>query len=661
MRSMPRCLAALPFIAFILGLSAGTAQAEDWRPVTREELAMQAEPAAPGAPAVYLYRQIDRDDVKGREVVYEQVKILTAEGRKYGDIEISYNGRRESIRQIEARTIRPDGSIVPFDGKVYEKPIVESTGARLLLKTFTMPEAEVGSVVEYRYLRLQADTEYIYDSRWVLSAGLFTRYAKFSLQPSQYFPIVWNWPHGLPAETTPPKSDQTPIRMEARNIPAAVTEEYMPPEDEMKFRVNFVYVSNFTPVKDPETFWRSIAKDRYGRIHSFVDKERAMKEAVATIVAPSDDTDTKLRKIYARCQTLRNTALERERTQQEREREKIRAATSVVDVWKNGYGDGIEIAWLFLGLVRAAGIEADPVLVAPRDRYFFSSKLMDPTPLNSNVIDVKLDGKHLYLDPGVAYTPYGLLPWSETGVQGLRITKQGGEWVSMPYTRYDDSKVLRKAELKLTDQGALEGRVTYTFTGLEAQWRRAAEHEEDDAERREFLENGVKRDVPTGVDVKLLNQPEWRRSDVDLVAEFELRVPGYASPAGGRTLFPVGLFSSTTRGIFKSETRVNPLYFQFPSLQSDDITVALPAGWKVDSLPRARRRDLGKVAFTLYGDDRGDSLRLRRDLARNMVFLPETSYNEIRQFFQFIQAGDEEQVVLSRGTPPAPLSPQGRR
>ena len=35
--------------------------AEDWQPVTPEELKMTSEPAAPGAPAIYLYRQVDRD------------------------------------------------------------------------------------------------------------------------------------------------------------------------------------------------------------------------------------------------------------------------------------------------------------------------------------------------------------------------------------------------------------------------------------------------------------------------------------------------------------------------------------------------------------------------------------------------------------------------
>ena len=38
------------------------AHAEDWLPVTPEELHLTEEPSAPKAAAIYLYRQVDRND-----------------------------------------------------------------------------------------------------------------------------------------------------------------------------------------------------------------------------------------------------------------------------------------------------------------------------------------------------------------------------------------------------------------------------------------------------------------------------------------------------------------------------------------------------------------------------------------------------------------------
>lgn len=63
---------------------------DDWLPITPEELKMTSEPNAPGAPAIFLYRQVDRKDL-GRantEYNYARIKILTEEGRNYANVVI---------------------------------------------------------------------------------------------------------------------------------------------------------------------------------------------------------------------------------------------------------------------------------------------------------------------------------------------------------------------------------------------------------------------------------------------------------------------------------------------------------------------------------------------------------------------------------------------
>src|ERR1700675_355976 len=88
------------------------ARAEDWLPISPDELKMTSEPKAMGAPAIFLYRQVDRDDNGPSEAVYARIKILTEEGRKYADVEIPFDKAKESVRGIQARTIPPDGGIV---------------------------------------------------------------------------------------------------------------------------------------------------------------------------------------------------------------------------------------------------------------------------------------------------------------------------------------------------------------------------------------------------------------------------------------------------------------------------------------------------------------------------------------------------------------------
>ncbi|HKT23443.1 MAG TPA: hypothetical protein VJR04_02500, partial [Terriglobales bacterium] len=93
-------------------------------PVTAEELKMTSEPLAPGAPAIILYRQVDRDDRgnTAHENDFVRIKILTEEGRKYADVEIPFDrSSGNNVVGIKARTIRPDGSVVDYGGKVYDK------------------------------------------------------------------------------------------------------------------------------------------------------------------------------------------------------------------------------------------------------------------------------------------------------------------------------------------------------------------------------------------------------------------------------------------------------------------------------------------------------------------------------------------------------------
>ena len=126
-----------------------------FQPPSADELKMTAEPKAPGAPAIILFRQVDRDDrgLTAHEDVYMRIKIFTEEGRKYADIEIPFWKNSGSIVNLHARTIEADGRIVNFSGKAFDKQIVKARGVKYMAKTFTMPDVQPGSILEYYYTK----------------------------------------------------------------------------------------------------------------------------------------------------------------------------------------------------------------------------------------------------------------------------------------------------------------------------------------------------------------------------------------------------------------------------------------------------------------------------------------------------------------------------
>lgn len=627
------------------------AGAVEFQPVSPEELKMTSEPLAPGAPAIILYRQVDRDDrgLTAHEDNYLRIKVLKEEGRKYADIEIPFfKGTGNNVVNIKARTIRPDGSIANFDGKIFEKYIVKAKGLKYMAKTFSLPDVQIGSIIEF-YYTIDLSEHYVYDSHWILSDELFTKAAKFSLKPytSSYATVNvrWRW-QGLPPGTVPPKEGPDHIiRLEVSNVPAFQTEDYMPPENEMKSRVDFTY--SFEALEnEPEKFWKKVGKRLNDGVEAFIGKRKAMEQAVAQIVAPGDPPEVKLQKIYARVQQLRNTSYEVRKSEQQQKREKEKEINNVEDLWKRGYGNGVQLTWLYLALVRAAGFEAYGVMASDRSNYFFNPNQMDDNQLNANVVLVKLDGKEIYADPGSAFTPLGLLPWAETGVQGLRLDKEGGTWVRTILPEPSASRVERKANLTLSETGDLEGKLTITFTGLEAKQRRVEERNEDEADRKKQLEDQAKEYIPAACEVDLTNKPDWAASSVPLVAEYDLKIPGWVSGAGRRALLAAGIFSATERNVFDHSTRVHPIYFEFPFENLDDVTIALPLGWQVGSLPPPKDYDGKSVFYSLKVENDKGTLHLKRKLTVDLLLIESKYYTALRDFFQAVRSGDEAQVVL---------------
>jgi hypothetical protein len=643
------CAAAVAMVSVALW-KADTVRADEWQPISQEELKMTSLPEAPGAPAVILYRQVDRDDGRTpHENTYVRIKILTEEGRKYANVEIPFLKSNGMIHGVKARSIRVDGSVAQFDGKVYEQTIVKVKGAKYLAKTFTLPDVQVGSIIEYHYTT-DFTEGYVYDSHWVLSDELFTKHAKFTLKPNSEFSLRWNWPLGLPNGTQPPKDENGTIRMESSNIPAFQVEDYMPPETTLKFRVDFIYSEDAVPEKDPVKFWKNFGKKQNDKVEGFANRKKAMEQAVQQTIGASDTAETKLQKIYARVQQVRNTSYEKEKTEQEQKRDKEKEAGNVEDVWKRGYGNGRQITWLFLGMARAAGFDASAVLVSRRNEYFFNNAVMNEYQLNDNVVIVKVDGKDKYFDPGTAFTPYGMLPWSETNVIGMKLSKDGGSWVEVPPNDSSLTKIERKADLKLDTEGSLSGKLMVTYFGTEAQALRVDQHLEDDTSKKKLLEDMVKETIPAAIEIELVNTPDWRSSSPSLVTEYNLKVPGWVAGAGKRALFPTGLFSSSEKNIFEHASRVYPVYFHYAFKKTDDITVEIPLGWKISSVAKPVQADAKAAEYSLKAEDKSGALHLTRMLRCDLMMVPKDSYGALRGFFQTVRTGDEEQVVLQPGS-----------
>jgi hypothetical protein len=348
--------------------------ADSWTQPTQEELKMTEEPAAPGAAAIYLYREERADDKLHGHNLYVRLKILTEKGKDYADVEIPYEGRSFTIRAVEGRTIHSDGTIIPFTGKPYDKMLEKTKTLKYKAKVFTLPDVQVGSILEYRY-ELAYDDNLVVAPEWYIQRPLYVRKASYHFIPSEH-ELVDAHGNGMPAmvaySALLPKGvtvqyapTQNTYTLNVEKIDAEPEEEHMPPMHSITYRVLFYY----SVVRNADDFWKTEGKYWSKNADKFMDSGK-LGAVAAQMTSPADTPRQKAEKIYAEVMKLENTSFTRGHGTEENKAEGIKTKTAA-DIWGAKRGDLDEIAMLYVALARAAGLKAWLAAVTDRDNGFF--------------------------------------------------------------------------------------------------------------------------------------------------------------------------------------------------------------------------------------------------------------------------------------------------
>ena len=645
------CRSGLLFLLFSLfAILLPAFAGDDWLPVSKEDLAMKDYAAIPGQHAVILYRKVERSDKDAWEKDYIRIKILDEEGKKFANVETESFQRQYTLDNLQARTIRPDGTIVPFNGKVFDKLVAKYKDYAVYSKSFSIPDVEVGSIIEYRYT-YHWDSHWIIDSSWMVQQELATRDADFSLNPwvptSSYdlnYPLSWLI-FFISQENQPKEDNKHVIRMTIHNVPPFEKEDYIPPENELRARVEFTYTEGTRPTSADE-YWNKFAVRWSKGTESYLDKKSEAQAEVASVVAASDAPEVKLRKLYAHVQKLRNLTYERSKSEKEAKTEKLKENKTAEDVLKHGYGNSNELNSAFVALARAAGFPATLIRVTERDRYFPHKEVWKIDRLNTEIAIVTLNGKQLYLDPGVPMCPFGYLPWEDTGVLGLIVDKNKALWGQTPQPTPEEAVERRIADMTLDREGTLAGTVTLSYEGREALRRRLISRDDDDAQRRKDLEKSFKNLVGTGATVELDKIDDWNAATDKFTVSAKVTLPGFAAATGKRIMLPISVFPAADNHPFTHARRVNPIYFRNPYQDIDEISIKLPDGLKAESVPQSRTvpTEFSELKLTTKQD--GGSLKIVREVTMNGYYFRPEFYPNLRAFLDKVKAVGDEQAVL---------------
>lgn len=632
-----------------------SAYSQDWLPVEPNDLALKDNPKQPDADAMVLYRQVDVDEQTSTVTEYVRVKIFTGEAaRKQGNIEIPYDkAEGESIESVHGRTIQPDGAITYFDGKTFDTEIARAPGIKDFAKTFAMPNVQPGCIIEFRYRHHYA-RRYL-GGEWQVQYDLYTRQARFSLKAAASPLNLRSSAYNLFVDNaTIERSSGDSYTLEIRDLPGIEDEPLMPSPKSLGASVEFYYEASGFKNESVDEFWKRIGKSWNVQIDQFLDKKRALDADLSQDVSVGDSAETKLRKLYSRVLKIRNLSLEEGRTLKEEKQEHVKPNNNVEDVLKHGYGNALDIDWVMIGLARAAGFEAAEIRVASKSSRTFNPQRRAVSDLTSPLVWVRADFKEYYLDPGSHYFAFGILPWDESGADGIRLTENGALMVKTPEAVLSNASTTRHVTLTIDPSIGASGELQVDFAGLEGAYRRS-DYRDDDAEgRKKALENEIQGWLPAGSTFQASQVNDWDDVERSIHVEGAVTLPGFATGDAERLLMPIGIFQTTEFNSFRSERRVNEVDFPYPYQRIDDLVIHAPAGYKVQAVPDARDLDPGGLSYEIRSAKQLDTVEVRRSLRVKDIRYPKAFYPQLRDFFGNVKADDNSRVMFSN----APLDPR---
>jgi Domain of Unknown Function with PDB structure (DUF3857)/Transglutaminase-like superfamily len=469
----------LLFLSFLFALLSSFSYA-DLPPLSDADMKFNAVPGQPGAPAAILYREEIYDDLHNNSArFFWRIKILTEEGRKYADVVLPYDKKHFPIYGLSGRTIHADGKVIPFEGKPFNKVLRKNKYVRHYVKSFTLPDVQVGSIIEYQYSLIYPDHQ-LYAPFWLVQDDLFQKQVKFRFffyqrevqtdhdQIARGISWTTRLPKNIETKQVEVANKDISIELEAQDVPAYINEPYMPDNDQFKFNVHFYYkVAN-----KMEEYWAKQSKFWDKDVDKFLGRQSGVAEAVAKIVGPSDTPEQKARKIYAFVTGLDNDDFLPARTEQEYKTLKLKEARGVEDVLSQKRGDSEELTRLFVAMARSAGLPAFVMRITNREDNFFEVNYLEFNQLDNEIAIVQIEGKEVFLDPGAKFSPFGVLDWRHTETKGYRQTADKPQLTDTPTPTYKDAMVQRTARLNINSDYSVEGPMRVTWHGFFAISRR---------------------------------------------------------------------------------------------------------------------------------------------------------------------------------------------
>lgn len=633
--------------------------------LTETEKSMTRYEKDPDAAAVILFdigESYFYDSDNGYDIRFtrtKRVKIFSRAGFDHASVTIPFYienaARKEKVVSIEANTY------VLKDGLTYKKTLEpsavfeEQLNNNVRVKKFTFPDVQEGCIVEYKYVvespflfnlpdwEFQSVIPTLY-SEYTVSMIPFYEYifiaqgiTSFSYQQSSLSPQKRQWGTITEALGT---TQNNGIRFNdmihtyvLKDVPAFTDESYITSREDYIAKMDFQLAKLIRPGGGTQTFmttWPDLIKsfldyEKFGKFLNAAEKQGKKILDKELILAADMTEDKKCEAIMEYVHT--NFGWDEyfgrysNKTAKEFQQQKV--------------GNAAALNLFLAGLLRAAGISADPVLISTRSH----GKIGFDYPFEhyfNNVI-VMVSGKRLFLmDASESLLAYDRIPKRCLNERGLIVTEGDARWISLdPRITSIEEKILMWTLDAENAKASIAGRIS------------SSEYEAYD--RREQF--GADTSAVKGY---LKEHHNLESSAVSILNADKPRLPYVVSFTGsaqleqldGKLIIQPLLRFPFQENPLRQQVRNYPVDIIYPQYDKIRSTVNIPAGYTVEALPEpiSMDNDLAQINLKFIQSDK--LVEVQADYVLKKSSYSPADYSKLRLYFGMIVRGFNASIVL---------------
>ncbi len=665
---MLRTLRLSLFLFFCLLTTTSTviAQKSPLDKVTEEDLELKIYAKDSAAPAVYLnkYREtyLDYDSNRGWlfiNEITERIKILTKEGLDYATVKIrSYkrDDEKEEVDDLEGYTYQlVNGKVEKI--KLQKEAIFEQDLSEYWDETaFTMPDVQVGSVIEYSYttispfykiddLVLQEDIPVASYYAKVRTPGMFTfrriKKGYFEIQPEEKIATrsMVISQRGDFGNTRSANINFKEIVAEfaKKDVPALKEEPYV--DNYRNYRMSIVYELISTEFNEGNkreyaTTWEEVAKSifKHEDFGGQLENTNFLNDAANNIM---ENHETEESRIDAALQFVKNKLTWNGD-------DRLLVENDLKQVYKEGSGNSAEINLTLIALLRACGVYANPIVISTKAHGI----PLFPTREGFNyvVAGLRRDEKTILIDATDKYATLNILPKRIYNWSGRMINKEGiSQEIDLLETIAPSSNTYVKGQLD--GDGLLTGEYKQRLVSIEAlDFRHLyASKAAGEWEGYQVEQLGLSEIENYSVEgLKDLDKP--------LVVSFNFSTDQAIEQVGNKVFLSPLSFLKMNENPFKSDERQFPISFDYPYSRDVMFNIQLPENYKVTSLPESVNLALPDEAgsFIYSVAENNGTLQVIMRYKLNKSLIAADYYLTLKEFFKLRVDKENERVVLEK-------------